>query len=333
MSQSGDISGIVLLVEASAPVARVWPDIMSFVMPIIKRIYDSKPLNNIRIGVVIYGASDAPLLLSRFFADLQVVLHGLEEAHSSGPLSNYRPAATGKSGMAALDGIVAAIEMFDILARTAARPTFNHVLHIAGAGSNEADHPTVNEHPELDDMSWPALPKAFRDRDIHYSIIQPHSHNLSYITSFREQVSVYSLLVPVLMHHRLPATASSPGFPMALLIPSSSRDLLPRTPQHLGLLHSLLHPLPLPNVLRNPLCPTSQSVPASPPSPHPLPQIQSLCPPLHPTPLVPPTSHLLSQTPHRLPPIQHQPPVPPPSNSPPKSPACPMPSPISAPSS
>lgn len=66
----------------------------------------------------------------------------------------------GTTGMAALEGIVAAIELFDTLASSFkfTRKMPSHILHITASFPDNAKHPQANSSPALDETTWETLP-------------------------------------------------------------------------------------------------------------------------------------------------------------------------------
>ncbi|KAL1740021.1 hypothetical protein HDZ31DRAFT_20199, partial [Schizophyllum fasciatum] len=185
-------NGIVLAIDGSAPVAAAWGRIGPLIPHICKRISDCRPSYRTRIALVVYGPTHAPLLLYRFFADAQSVLLALTEAARHGCLSPHAPAATARDKTAALDALVAALDMFDALAassQVASRPCLKHVIHIAAAPPDAACHPSTNTRPELDDLTWLTLPAAFREREIHYSSVQPARRDFGPLGEFQAKIA------------------------------------------------------------------------------------------------------------------------------------------------
>lgn len=78
--------------------------------------------------------------------------------------------APDSSPMAVLEGLAAALELFDSL-RDTSEVLASQLWHIAAAPPDSAAKPWWNMTTKLDDASWETLPSEMRKRDISYSAI------------------------------------------------------------------------------------------------------------------------------------------------------------------
>ena len=130
-----------------------------------------------RIAFVSYGTADtlpSPLICKRFFADYAIVVKELKDAITNFGLGQINSGGT--RGMAALEGLVATLEvcailaslsyyphypkLFDVLqTHTQGRDNFtSHVFHIAASPPDGSIHPFCNESPTMDQVNWETLP-------------------------------------------------------------------------------------------------------------------------------------------------------------------------------
>ncbi|KAF5327247.1 hypothetical protein D9619_004586 [Psilocybe cf. subviscida] len=159
---------IALVVEASLLIAQEWKLQLHHFGNIIMRL----------ISVyVAYGRSDtlpSPILCRRYFDSVPELAakfpHGLM-AFGVGTLS-----AGGSQGMAALDGLVAGLELFDHLRLAAVSSgsppkSFNsHLVHITSTGPDASRHPFWNDRAARDNISWETLPDALKEGNISYTV-------------------------------------------------------------------------------------------------------------------------------------------------------------------
>lgn len=137
----------------------------------------------------------SPVVCKRFFTEYQNVTTKMREDHTS--LGIGTTGSGGSRGMAALEGLVAAIEvrsvlsmltkyktplqLFDIL-RSCPQPTrphINHIFHIAASPPDSSIHPQCNNFPTLDSVTWEELPSelkkvCFWERFVIIIILYPH---------------------------------------------------------------------------------------------------------------------------------------------------------------
>jgi mediator of RNA polymerase II transcription subunit 25 len=200
MEPPPDILAVALVVESSIAVAAEWPlIILNYVTNIVKRLGDANPgyrvrnLNRLlvvilnitfqlRIGFVTYATAStfpSPVLCKRFFTEYPAVMREMREDPAK--LGIGQTNSGGTRGMAALEGLVAAIEvrsdgyflvcrpkafsqLFDILHISAqpARQHVNHIFHVAASTPDTSIHPQWNDSPSLDSVTWEDLPAELK---------------------------------------------------------------------------------------------------------------------------------------------------------------------------
>ncbi|KAJ7243733.1 hypothetical protein C8J57DRAFT_1477080 [Mycena rebaudengoi] len=168
-----DIVAVAFLVDSSLLMASEWPKITTeYVMPLLRRLSEVHPNVKFRMAVVTYGTQGSPILCKNFFMDAQPVMAAMRE--DTGKLGIGQTTCGGGRGMAALEGYVAAVELFDILIQTVQpkTPSFQqvyHLFHICAAPPDESEHPQFNMTPALDDVTWDSLPAELKKRNINLS--------------------------------------------------------------------------------------------------------------------------------------------------------------------
>ncbi|KAG6899973.1 hypothetical protein C0993_004741 [Termitomyces sp. T159_Od127] len=166
---------IAFVVESSLTVAGDWPLIIAdYVSPILRRLYESSPSAKRRLAFVTYATADtvpSPLLCRRPFCDSKPVTAEMRESPAS--LGIGATNSGGTRGMAALEGLVAAIELFEVYigAVGRGRVVLSHIIHIASAAPDASVHPRFNDSPKYDDMTWESMADEMRNRNIGYNTI------------------------------------------------------------------------------------------------------------------------------------------------------------------
>ncbi|KJA13329.1 hypothetical protein HYPSUDRAFT_209632 [Hypholoma sublateritium FD-334 SS-4] len=178
MSHEQDFIALAFVVEASLDVAHEWRTnlISQYCMALLRRLNEANTAVALKIAFVSYATADTvpcPVLTKRFFVDFKTVL-----THMTQDIAGLGVGTTNAGPdrpMAALEGIVAALELFDILqghaANAAPRSMQSHIVHIAGAPPDAAAHPLWNDSTALDDVGWESLPAELTKRNINYSAI------------------------------------------------------------------------------------------------------------------------------------------------------------------
>ncbi|KAK0204626.1 hypothetical protein DFS33DRAFT_1321669 [Desarmillaria ectypa] len=179
---------VAFVVDASLSLAAQWHLVIGqYVAPMLKRLSESNPGFRFRMAFVSYGTADTrptPLLCKRFFADFQPVTKLIKEEPSK---LGVGLSSSGTHGMSALEGFVAAVEMFDTLQSCYIppdpnRPPLYHIFHIASSPPDHLEFPQHNQLPELDHITWDTLPAELQKRNINLSIINLDSS----LTKFSE---------------------------------------------------------------------------------------------------------------------------------------------------
>ncbi|TFK40100.1 hypothetical protein BDQ12DRAFT_680349 [Crucibulum laeve] len=215
---SVDIIAVAFVVESSLTVAAEWTRIfVDYVPHMLKRLTDAHPGYKLRLGIVTYGPVDtvpSPLLCNRLFIDYPPVLKVMRENPLQ--LGIGKTNSGGGNGMAALEGLVAAVELFDSLQLPPqAKDTLNtfHIFHVAACSPDSAQHPQFNNSPALDLTTWDTLPSELKQRKINLSSIhlRPQIPRLSELSTTAITTSITSpwfKLQP--LHHIVLVGFSSP---------------------------------------------------------------------------------------------------------------------------
>ncbi|KAF9073940.1 hypothetical protein BDP27DRAFT_1317715 [Rhodocollybia butyracea] len=175
-----EFGALAIVVDSSVALALNWHTVMSkYLSQFVKRLMELNPGNPYRVAWVTYGPSDCSLPCKRYFVDFQTLSPLFKNMEELGLGST----SGGVSGMAALDGLVAAIELFDILASKSKMPRKlpSHILHITASVPNNAQHPMANNSPALDQVTWETLPTEISKRAILLSsiVLNPKNTKIS----------------------------------------------------------------------------------------------------------------------------------------------------------
>ncbi|KAI0667911.1 hypothetical protein C8Q78DRAFT_303917 [Trametes maxima] len=165
------IIAVTCVVESSLALAAEWSRVKTDYIDLMLRRLKEVPGNpTVRLGFVSYGPQNTyptPVLSKIFFSPPENVEDGtgLPRGVGLGHTSNG-----GGYGMAALEGLVAALELFDTL-RSSVEVTglTCHVIHIATTPPDPAERPMWNVSPSLDSVTWDTVPAELKKRGIHYS--------------------------------------------------------------------------------------------------------------------------------------------------------------------
>ncbi|KIY63535.1 hypothetical protein CYLTODRAFT_426025 [Cylindrobasidium torrendii FP15055 ss-10] len=165
--------GVVILADTSLDLAAQWSQLLQlYVGPIFKRITEqSQSAKRIQLSFISYGTSErtpSPFACKRYFHEVSQVVKKMREEAWTG----VGTCSTTSHGAAALDGLVAALEMFDIFIASVADSTPKcHLIHLVASTFNDAIHPTFNDDTAFDDTTWDSLSEEFKKRNIFYSSI------------------------------------------------------------------------------------------------------------------------------------------------------------------
>ncbi|KAG6917444.1 hypothetical protein DXG01_002530 [Tephrocybe rancida] len=157
---------IAFVVESSLNVANDWVRIlMEYVFPMLRRLLEVHVGSKPRLAFITYAMADtlpSPLLCKRFFIESPPVTKEMKESPTNLGIGSTN--SGGQRGMAALEGLVAAIEFFDVLMSVLGRHRqyVNHIFHIASASPDSSVHPRWNDSPNFDSITWEAMPAELK---------------------------------------------------------------------------------------------------------------------------------------------------------------------------
>ncbi|KIK63006.1 hypothetical protein GYMLUDRAFT_41307 [Collybiopsis luxurians FD-317 M1] len=167
-----DMGGLVIVVDSSVALATILPSVMqNYFTQVGRKVFEASPGANYRIGWVTYGQADCPILAKRFFAEYPLVMTALKDSADFSNLGIGTTTAGGTKGMAALEGLVAAVELFDTLAEIKPPKWPSHILHITASFPDNSKHPRENIFPSLDYTTWETLPNELAKRNIFLSSV------------------------------------------------------------------------------------------------------------------------------------------------------------------
>ncbi|KAG6820976.1 hypothetical protein H0H93_008605 [Arthromyces matolae] len=167
---------IAMVVESSLSVGNEWTRILQdYIVPMFKRLSESYPGLKPRIAFITYATADtlpSPLLCKRFFFESLPVTTVMKDSPSSFGIGSTN--SGGSQGMAALEGLVAALELFDMLISVLgkSRPMISHIFHIASVSPDSAVNPRWNDSPKHDILTWETIADELKDKGINFSTIQ-----------------------------------------------------------------------------------------------------------------------------------------------------------------
>ncbi|KAI6042458.1 hypothetical protein EDC04DRAFT_2658214 [Pisolithus marmoratus] len=173
-----DLLAVACVVEASIALAAEWSRILAeYIFPLLKRLHELHPTHQFRLAFVAYGAADtrpSPLVSKIFFSPLSHVTKELRDDPAKFGIG--QTSCGGTRGLSALEGLVAAIELFDVLMASTNhqkeyRPPVSHLIHIAACPPDHTQRPQCNTLQHLDSVTWETLPTELRKRKIHLSLI------------------------------------------------------------------------------------------------------------------------------------------------------------------
>lgn len=188
-----EVLAVACVIDASLALAAEWTRVFTaYILPILKRLNEAYSGHNFRLGIVTYGTADHPLVSKRFFFLPNVVMKELREEPGNLGIGTVN----GVRGLSALEGMVAAIESFDMLHNSLPGPKdgrihVSHIIHIAGSPPDSAQRPTCNAFPHLDSVSWDTLPVELKKRKINLSLV-----TLQQIQQFQDVQSATSAPTP-----------------------------------------------------------------------------------------------------------------------------------------
>ncbi|KAF8638191.1 hypothetical protein AX17_002388 [Amanita inopinata Kibby_2008] len=175
-STQENVLAVALVIESSWPVYHQWAVVMKeYLSLVLKRLADIHSSIKMRVALIVYGSRELPFpspLYKRFFADYQAAFREVQEVSAN--LGICQANSEDDNGMAALEGLVAAIELFDALracSQLKGRVYPSYIFHIAARPSDSSQHPQWNDCTYLDNTTWLTLPQEYRKRNIIYNAI------------------------------------------------------------------------------------------------------------------------------------------------------------------
>ncbi|KAI0249882.1 hypothetical protein BJV78DRAFT_1323937 [Lactifluus subvellereus] len=162
------ISVVAIVVDSSLTLASEWDCIVRDYFPhLLACLPEGKPsCPELRLGFVAYGprrGDRVPVFFKRFFS---VGAHNELKENPAIPFTFTGHTSTGGcSGMAALDGYAAAIEMFDELQTDLDQKHKEfcyHLWHLAAGRPDDANHAYLNSSSTLYSITWETLPAELK---------------------------------------------------------------------------------------------------------------------------------------------------------------------------
>ncbi|KAJ7646180.1 hypothetical protein B0H17DRAFT_1186803, partial [Mycena rosella] len=191
---------IALVVDSSAALASEWSNIMqAYIMPMLRRLGEPNPTGiKFRVAFITYGTQGTPILCKNFFVDVMAIMTAFRDDPAG--LGLGQTTCGGGAGMAALEGFVAAVELFDSLRQSAQLknspfPPLFHIFHVAAGIPDSAEHPQCNLSPALDSVTWDSLPSELKKRNIHLSTIHLRP-KLPKFTELHSTTSLTGIVAP-----------------------------------------------------------------------------------------------------------------------------------------
>lgn len=157
---------LLLLVDSSLTVAQEWKRILvDYIQPFLARLSDGSKIQTAFVSYATADSNPSPLLARLPFSDPTLLFSECKSDPKN--LGIGRTAETKSLRMAALEGMVAALELFDdIPPKPEGTRTVNRLIHISASPSDDAKHPRRNSSTQLDQTTWSGLPAEFKKRNI-----------------------------------------------------------------------------------------------------------------------------------------------------------------------
>ncbi|KAF9048499.1 hypothetical protein BJ165DRAFT_1024110 [Panaeolus papilionaceus] len=172
-----EIIALSLVVEVSPTVLQEWSQIQAeYLSAIFLRLSDAYQQRPALMATVFYGSSDTsptPIVCKRFFTGFKEARNSLSDLSSFGAV-----ASSDQEGACTLDGLVACLELYDLLAANNAsnKPAIRHMIHISSAGPDTSPSPTWNNSPVLDETDWSTIGHEMKKRNINFNQISLRAH-------------------------------------------------------------------------------------------------------------------------------------------------------------
>ncbi|KAK7678535.1 hypothetical protein QCA50_018407 [Cerrena zonata] len=167
-----EVVGVACVVDSSLTLASEWNTVLKdYIAPLLHRVMENHHPLQLRTAFVCYGPAGnrpQPVLETQYFMDPKLLIQHLKDDPSKYGIG--QTGNGGDNGLAALEALVATIELFDIL-KESMQYAVSYVIHIAAFPPDSAERPLYNSSSRLDTLTWDNLPSELRKRDIHYTNI------------------------------------------------------------------------------------------------------------------------------------------------------------------
>ncbi|KAJ4493046.1 hypothetical protein C8J55DRAFT_502075 [Lentinula edodes] len=189
------LGSLAIVVDSSVALAGNWHTILKYLGLFVQRLILTNHGAGYRIAWVTYGPPDSlssPLLCKRFFAEIAEVTNVIKAQDELYQLGVGTTHSGGTRGMAMLEGLVAAVELFDTLGSLSdiPRKSPSHILHITASFPDNAKHPHENMSSLLDEVTWETLPGELSKRNIFLSSIVLNPKNNTKIPEFHSSAAL-----------------------------------------------------------------------------------------------------------------------------------------------
>ncbi|KAF9024920.1 hypothetical protein BDZ89DRAFT_1135743 [Hymenopellis radicata] len=176
LTSNGPPLAVALVFDASLTLAGHWNAVFTYVGLLLKRLAESNPGVKYLLAFVAYGNAETrptPIIIKRYFHDMFPVTKMLREDCGRMGIGN---SGSGRSGMSSLEGIIAALEMFDTLLASLSVPEgsrgpISHMIHATASPVDGAVNPVWNGDSAFDEVTWDTIPEEFKKRHIHFTSI------------------------------------------------------------------------------------------------------------------------------------------------------------------
>ncbi|KAJ3813960.1 hypothetical protein F5876DRAFT_73355 [Lentinula aff. lateritia] len=189
------LGSLAIVVDSSVALAGNWHTILKYLGLFVQRLILTNHGAGYRIAWVTYGPPDSlssPLLCKRFFAEIAEVTNVIKAQDELYQLGVGTTHSGGTRGMAMLEGLVAAVELFDTLSLLSdiPRKSPSHILHITASFPDNAKHPHENMSSLLDEVTWETLPAELSKRNIFLNSIVLNPKNNTKIHDFHSSAAL-----------------------------------------------------------------------------------------------------------------------------------------------
>ncbi|KDQ15787.1 hypothetical protein BOTBODRAFT_272763 [Botryobasidium botryosum FD-172 SS1] len=183
-------TAVAFVVDSSLATLRQWPELFrSYIIYLLQTLQQQHPHSKLRLGFVTYGKADerpSPVLAKHFFTAPDNLMAELKKPASESKLSLGKTGNAGRHGMAVLEGLITALEMFDLLQSRSktlrprnpnvpsappTAPPICHLILVASHGPGLQSYARHNSLKAFDNVGWQNLPDEFRKRNVNFDLI------------------------------------------------------------------------------------------------------------------------------------------------------------------